>query len=142
MDMQNLVDAMNHMGKVTRADYHLTLGKAIDAFEKYPKDAPVVFDVGGSPDDPHSYRGYYSDLAFEPTDPQVDEHKTVTEFLSELTESLNETFNGYKGGDFIMDKDTPLWMANWGECGRAIMGHYQEDSGRVILITKDEDDDE
>lgn len=134
MDMQKLIDAMSETGRRERSRYHLTLGGAIKALEGMPPELPVEFDRGGSPESAHSYRGYYSDLAFDVTAGPV----TVSDFLDQLRQALGRTFEGYKGGDFAMKDDTPLWCASYGCCGAAIMGPVTGD-GKLILATKEID---
>lgn len=63
----------------------------------------------------HSYRGYYRDLAFEP---RYD--LTIKQMLSEAKAALDQTFEGYKGGDFTMGKYTEVWFAEYGETGDTI----------------------
>ncbi len=43
---------------------------------------------------------------------------------------LGRTLEGYKGGEFMMGRNTPLWLAEWGRCGPAILG--LSDDGHVI----------
>jgi hypothetical protein len=121
-----------------RSNYHLTLGDAIKQLTVIAKEspyAPVVFDFNGKgPHDPDSYRGYYADLALDFTDDKV----TASKFLDDLKNSLNGVFQGYKGGDYKMGEDTPLWAAEYGCTGPAIMGIKRE-SSKVVLITKDAD---
>lgn len=64
---------------------------------------------------PHSYRGYYEDLAFEPV-----RNTTVGAMLKAAKGALEKTFEGYKGGDFTMTKDTHCWIAEWGGTGEPI----------------------
>lgn len=64
---------------------------------------------------PHSHRGDYSELAFEPT-----ENITFGEMLSEARSAVGATFEGYKGGDFKMSEFTPVYIANYGETGSGI----------------------
>lgn len=61
---------------------------------------------------PHSYRGYYEDLAFEPA-----ENVTVGEMLAAAEYALGETFTGYKGGEYVMGEHTDCWLANYGDGG-------------------------
>jgi hypothetical protein len=58
-----------------------------------------------------SYRGYYEVLAFQPLD-----SSTVGEMLDEAVWSLNRTYRGYKGGDFLMTGDTQCVVAVPGCC--------------------------
>lgn len=64
---------------------------------------------------PHSYRGYYEDLAFE-----VGRDVPVHEMLREAKECLGKTFEGYKGGEFTMHEYTEVWLADWGCTGEGI----------------------
>lgn len=132
MDMQGLVNMINDAGARERANYHLTLGDAIAFLEKASPDALVEFDRGGSPGEPHSYRGYYSDLSFEPTDRTV----TAAEFLQECRKALGAAFEGYKGGDFVMSERTPLWCASYSNCGPAIIAAHNVDR-KIMLVTKE-----
>lgn len=131
MDMQKLIDMLGSAGRQSRKGYHLTLGAAIEALEKEPAEAKLVFDSGGGPYGPHSYRGYYSDLAFK-----TGEDTTVGAFLRDCRASLGETFEGYKGGDFPMDAETPLWASTYGtSSGIAIVGLINTGE-KVTLLTK------
>jgi hypothetical protein len=134
MDLQKMMDAMGSMARDTRSRYHVTLGKMIETLEGFPHDAVVKLsdDPDAHPRGAISYRGYYSDLAFEPSS----EFTTVAEFLGECKQALDSTFEGYKGGDFRMGADTPLWISEYGvSSGRAIVGARMID-GRAVLEIK------
>lgn len=132
MDMQALVDAMNATSLATRANYHLTLGAAIEALEEIAPSTPATLSVVGTPGRVRSYRGYYSDLAFEPELSPV----TVGEVLSDLKAALGATFEGYKGGDFVMGANTPLWVAEWGSCSDTAVVEITVQDGRAVFVTK------
>ena len=135
MDLQKMVDAMSEMGRNTRSDYQLTLGKAIEQLSKFEEKESIRFDYEDkAPGNPHSYRGYYSDLSFEPC--QIDESAKVGSFLKDLKDSLNKEFTGWKGGDFFMGENTPLWVATEGDCGRAIIDICHSEEG-LIITTKE-----
>jgi hypothetical protein len=89
----------------------MTLGELIEFLEK--RDPEKVVPLGFNY--PHSYRGYYDQLAFEPA-PKI----KVSEMLVCTRESLGETYIGYKGGEFKMDKWTKVWLAYYGETGEEI----------------------
>ena len=93
---------------------HLTLGELIERLRAEPNQAKRV-RVGLA--EPHSYRGYYDQLAFEPT-PNV----TVAEMLAAAESALGATFQGYKGGDYVMREYTDTWIAHWGESGGETVG--------------------
>ena len=83
-----------------------TLQDIIKVLEAYP-DQEKVLKIGFSY--PHSYRGYYEDLAFEP-----EENVTVAQCLALAEDSLCTTFYGYKGGYFTMDAYTRCWFSRYG----------------------------
>ena len=134
MDVQKLCDAMSTMGRVTRSDYHLTLGGLIKQLESLSPTLMVKFDWnGGYPYQEMSYRGYYSDLAFDWRESPV---VAVAGLLNISRRALGRAYTGYKGGDFVMNEQTPLWAAPYGDTGRAIMG-LEVTENVVVLKTKD-----
>ena len=44
---------------------------------------------------------------------------------------MGEVFTGYKGGEFQMGRNTPIWLAYEGQCGDKIMSI--EDDGNLLL---------
>lgn len=134
MDIQKLVNVMNDQSKRERANYHVCLGDLISALEG-AGDLPVRFDRGGFPADPHSYRGHYSDLALEPTQQPI----KSKELLSDLKKVLGTELTGYKGGEYLMDHKTPLWRAEYGDWGEAIMQVVVEPDEIVLETKKIED---
>ena len=133
MDIQAMFDAMSDMSRETRSGYHLTLGMFVSVLESAAV-YHVRTDQDGGIDKPHSYRGYYSDLAFEPT-PEPTPAATV---LPMVRHALGNIYYGYKGGEYPMGSETPLWLAHYGDCGLAIVGTHVED-GTLVLATKDVD---
>lgn len=61
---------------------------------------------------PHSYRGYYDELAFEPA-----ENISVADMAAAGWAAMDETFEGYKGGQYTMTGDTACWLAYEGSSG-------------------------
>lgn len=132
MTIQDALDAMGSAAQTERSRYHVTLGELIEELTDVDGDLAVEFEDGESPWSLRSYRGYYEDLAFSGNSESV----TVDGVLDEAESALGESFTGYKGGDFVMNERTPLWKAEWGYTGEAIIGvDVTED--RVVLITKD-----
>ena len=132
MDVQKLFDAMSDACRQTRSQYHLTLGNMIEILRDQPKDRLVRVSGTLYPCKARSYRGYYSDLAFEITSDRI----TCEEFLKECDSALGKTFEGFKGGDFIMGKDTPLWISEYGvSSGIAVVGSGIIDN-ELVLMTK------
>lgn len=93
----------------------MTLGALIQFLEKL--DPKMVVPEGFHR--PHSYRGYYDELAFEPK-PYV----TVKEMLKAAKSAVSETYRGYKGGDFTMTPSTTVWVANEGS---TVENHLSEE---------------
>jgi hypothetical protein len=95
-----------------RAATQMTLGAMIAALEKMPPETEI--DGIGSA---ISYRGYYSDLAFQPQPEKI----KAGDLLAQCRAAMGQVFEGYKGGDFVMGALTPVWIADYGCCGRKIM---------------------
>lgn len=61
---------------------------------------------------PHSYRGHYRDLAFEPC-----KDTTVGKMLAEAQSAVGAHYTGWKGGEFLMTDTTPCYLAVVGYLG-------------------------
>lgn len=132
MDIQATLNAMADLQRSTRSQYHVTLGALVELAKK--ATGVVRFDDGGGPGYAMSYRGYYSDLAFDRADEQP-----AAEFLQLVEGAVGEAFDGYKGGEFVMGLDTPLWRAQYGCTGDAIVSASIVD-GDLVLHCKNVDD--
>lgn len=77
------------------------------------KDATTVLSHGFA--HPHSYRGDYAELAFEPA-----ENVTVDAMLRDARGALGATYTGYKGGDYRMADYTDVYLAAYGSTGDAL----------------------
>lgn len=122
----------------------LTLGELILKFEpilekqkERKEEAVVVYDFGYLfPTDIGSWRGSYSELALNYVASAGNEsQKTVTEFIEMLKETVGKTLTGYKGGDFVMTKNTPVWVSNYGEACHTAIIDVVDNGYEVILIT-------
>lgn len=89
----------------------MKLIEIIDELRKHPRNMPVWHGFNK----PHSYRGNYSELAFEPI-----EDTTVNAMLESCCGALGCDFEGYKGGIFTMREDVICHLANYGELGEEI----------------------
>lgn len=125
--IQTLFDKMNKHMQRERAESQMTLGKLITVLEAMPTDSMVANLCC-----PHSYRGYYDDLAFECEKGK----RPSVELLKECKETVGKLFSGYKGGDYVMNQSTPIWIAGYGECGLKLMALYK--GGR--FDTQEDDD--
>ena len=84
---------------------YLTLGDLIAILEQEEPGRVIPYGFSA----PGSYRGYYEDLAFHPT-----ENVSIGAMLKDAKDSMGKTFSGYKGGDFIMKEYTSVWLAEYG----------------------------
>lgn len=86
----------------------MNLGELIRRLEELPADQVVPNGF----DHPHSYRGYYDELAFQPAT-----GVTVGSMLADARSAVGATYTGWKGGDYIMDEYTPVHLAWKGSTG-------------------------
>jgi len=115
MDIQHIqamVEGLGAQWQRERAETQMTLGKMIEALEGM---APT--EMVANLTSPHSYRGYYTDLAFE----RDDGLREAGGLLSECKSVMGQVLEGYKGGDYTMGANTPVWVASYGCCGQKIM---------------------
>ena len=83
----------------------MRLDELIAALEA--EDPTTVLPLGFS--NPHSYRGIYNDLAFEPT-----ANVAVGAMLADARSALGATYEGWKGGDYRMKGWTDCWLSEEG----------------------------
>jgi hypothetical protein len=95
-----------------RSESHLTLGRLISYLEFSEPNLAVA-----NLHNPHSYRGYYTDLAFE----WGSGYTFAKYLLHNCKHLLGQHFEGYRGGSYRMGMQTPLWIANYGDCGHPLM---------------------
>lgn len=113
----------------------MNLGELIDTLATLPKTLRVRFDFGAVPTHLVSWRGSYDELTLD-SDHDAPE-PTVAVLLRDARRADGGTFHGYKGGDFTMDRHTPVWADPWGEyLSRAITG-IRVSEGVVVLQTAD-----
>jgi len=126
-EMQAMLDGMSAGWQRERAESQMTLGDIIKYLEAQPENKEIQ-GLG----DLDSYRGYYADLAFEPTD----NYEQAGSLLEKCKSAMGQVFTGYKGGDFVMGALTPLWVASYGGCGDKLISI--KDDG-TIETAEDED---
>ena len=149
--ISSLLKSINESVDKTLRKTTLTLGNFIEKLEALPVSKQIIFSYpSDNPEQPNykifglgsldSYRGYYKYLAIEPS-----EHiGTVKEALQNAKEAVNQTYEGYKGGDYEMDTNTLIWCANWGSAsGLKIVDVIEEDQHIIVktMLEKDEEFD-
>ena len=147
MITQEFIDNLNQQFKM-QSGKEYNLGMLIKDLEKYKNEfLEVEFDDGSIPDDFQSWRGSYCELALNYKKEGVCHAPTL---YRKSFNANNSIFVGYKGGDFIMDLDTPIHQANYGEVGvtdkkgnynsKKIIG-IKEDNNKIIIITRVDEND-
>lgn len=146
MDLQTMLDnATEHMrAEVMKTSRQLTLGELIIKLEAIPikvgdDEQEVRFDFGSFyPNGLMSWRGSYRELAIDYSDKWDDNNKPpkLSQFIKELKEAIGKTYEGYKGGDFIMGKTTPIWVAHYGDSGETAVVDILDEDYKIILRTE------
>lgn len=106
-----------------------------------PKD--VYFDFGSAiPADMDSWRGSYDELALGYRLSGYDNNRQhhfadvkADKFLEMLKSTVGKEFTGWKGGEFTMSKDTPVWVANSGNSGNTAVVGVLNDGWRLVILT-------
>lgn len=112
----------------------MTPGEIIDALEKLPQDSNVQFDFCSFvPTSFISYRSFYDCLALGYQERW--EKITVAEMLEMCKSSVGETYEGYKGGHYRMDRRTPVYVANYGHSTGTTIRKIKDFSYCVIILT-------
>lgn len=131
-----------------KEESQLSLGEIIEKIEKAgltkgnggPKS--VMFDFGTAiPTTLASWRGSYSELALGYSLTGYDNDQkhfndiTAEALLRELRSGINKTFEGWKGGDFTMYEDTPVWVSNPGNGSHTAIVDVFDDGWCLVLLT-------
>jgi len=115
-----------------------TLGKLIEALEKQPQDNWVFYSFGYfKPTTFGSFRARYEDLALGYTEKVG--HIAVKELLERCKDANGKTFEGYRGGEFTMHLDTPLWIANDGDNPKTAIERLSDEKYMTVIHTKFQD---
>jgi hypothetical protein len=77
----------------------MDLGDYIDLLQKQDPNKEVENGLGK----PHSWRGSYWEVAFEPVG-----KTTFGEMLKDAENALGNTYTGWKGGEFVMTSETEV----------------------------------
>ncbi|WP_460441397.1 hypothetical protein [Amycolatopsis stemonae] len=90
--------------KISEEPSHLSLGELIARLDREHQANPTKHVRVGFTS-PHSYRGYYEQLAFARA-----ENVAVGDMLAAAQTALGRTFQGWKGGDYTMCDYTETWL--------------------------------
>ena len=156
MDESKFVELIHNQVETERAKRvslsdQLTLGELIAKLEAIPiywdkrdkDEKTVIFNFEYAiPICLDSWRGSYSELAinfdflgyehFSEVEPK---EMKITDFIKMLKEAIGKEYTGWKGGNFVMGKTTPLWVANDGNAGNTAVIGVIDNGYEVILET-------
>jgi hypothetical protein len=90
-----------------------SLGNLIARLER--EDPARVLPIGFA--EPHSFRGYYDQVAFEPR-----RNISIGDMLAAARSALGATYEGYKGGEYTMHDYTECWVSNYGQSSDNLIG--------------------
>jgi len=112
--MQVFIDEMGRRMKNARVSQMMTLGKALGVLEEIPDPQYIecFINIKGKKFQGTtvcSYRGYYEDLALVVEEVEIPT-TSVDDMLGTLYGAMGRKFEGYKGGEYLMGEDTPLWV--------------------------------
>ena len=93
------------MCKIKHRGYNMNLGELIEYLENKDKSIIILRGFGKA----NSYRGYYEQIAFTPKN-----NVTVGDMLAEAKKALGSMYQGYKGGRYVMDEYTEVWICEPG----------------------------
>ena len=117
--------------------YQMSLGALIKALQKERVGLLVKITDKHYPGRSHSYFGYHTDLAFEPTEDPI----TVAEFLKICEDSVGKSFitadhfeEFYK--DHIMQINAALWISTLGQASQKGIVDLVPTDGYIKLVTE------
>ena len=145
-DIHKLVEQQRKLRMVNSPQ--LTLGELIKeieqvgVFQDNGEAKNIWFDFGSAlPTHLDSWRGSYSELALGYQLSGYDnntEHFAnckADELLEHLKSAIGKEFTGWKGGDYIMDENTPIWVANSGNSDNTAVVGVLDCEYKLVIIT-------
>lgn len=152
MDFQEVIEnkVASDRAERMKTSPQLTLGELIARLEGMPThwdkgekgEKNIVFDFEYAiPTGLESWRGSYNELAltfdfkgydhFYKKEPKPIK---ITAFIKMLKEAIGKEYTGWKGGKFVMGKNTPIWVANSGNSGNTgVIGVFDNEYELVLL---------
>lgn len=114
----------------------LSIGEMLEKISSFGDDEKIEFSNGLFFDgDYGSYRGFFEGL-YLGCDIENKGFNTIGHLKETLNKALNDgIMKGYKGGEFIINKDTFVWFASEGERGEMICD-IQKIEGEIFVIVR------
>lgn len=118
-----------------------SLGRLIDELKsiRATDECSVVFDFGNyQPTDFDSWRGSYDELCLRYDDHGANNVSALDALIQNAETAVDSSFYGYKGGNYIMTRETPVWIANHGDAGHtflvAVTEHFHDMDGLTCSV--------
>lgn len=151
--MLSLQEQINAIAEKSRKETlskssQLTLGELILKLEPIVKknkgkkieDLPdVYFDFCRMfPTTTMSWRGSYKEVCLDFTDGRSENKSplNIRDFFKLIKNTIGKEFEGYKGGEYVMDKHTPVWIDNYGRSTDTGLVDVLDLDYQVLLITQ------
>jgi hypothetical protein len=115
----------------------LNLGEITDALAELPSTMRAFVMMDGallSPDGVDSYRGSYHDLAIEPVNTSYE--RTVGDLLGCLRAADGQTYEGYKGGQYLMHRETAVAVSQYSLCSQDYVTGVEVRDGAAVVVTE------
>lgn len=137
MDIQVLLNAMSDIRKSSAGN--ITIGRMLKKLDQFQDDELFEFTNGKYFDGSYgSYRGYYEDLYLGYSDEDQGKN-TIGDLKKTLRQALEDkVMFGYKGGDFVIDENTLVWLSTYGRCGDLIVDVIKLNNAIYVVTKEDE----
>lgn len=118
----------------------MILGELIDSLAGLDSSKPPVLSDGNMPLKLESWRGVYAQLSIDYCDPSAPQPAwrdtspmTVGRLLEQARAADGGTFEGYKGGQHTMSRETAVWISRHGDYEHKIPVGFVEREGTVVM---------
>ena len=116
----------------------MNLGQLIIQLKAQKQNVMVEYDFCDfCPSGLHSWRGIYAELALGYASK---ENISVAELLKLCEDAVGKTFEGYKGGEFVMSENTEVHVDNYGRYSCTSITRVTSSDYACIIHTKDDQD--
>ena len=87
----------------------------------------------------HKIEGMEDYITYETIDTTLPKDVRVKDLLQVLRNAVGKTMTGYKGGDFLIGKTTPLWVSSYGQSDGYKTNKSYDPQAIVNVIVKGKD---
>ena len=122
----------------------MKLKELIEKLEGLTQEKRIFIEVKGKENfivSLDSYRGYYDELSIDYSEEETG-IKLVKDFLEECKSAVGKEFTGWKGGKYLMNESTPIWVSKNSCCDGLIIKEIVETDDKILIKTILEEDEE